>query len=104
MRARESTVSIKLAIPFSTCSLLFGPGFTLGIAIMSRRSCRVLGIRLYLKIPNRTWIQSVPPAVAGGCMRSLWGLEPTAYPPATAGGTDWIQGDGPHWRQRLVIC
>jgi len=43
-----------------------------------------------LKSQTRAWIQSVPPAVAGGCA-AFWVFEPTAYPPATAGGTDCIQ-------------
>src|ERR1044072_3623777 len=51
MRAPVSTFSMKFAIPFSTDSPLFARiGFTLGIAIMSRRSCSVPGIRPCLRV------------------------------------------------------
>jgi len=42
---------------------------------------------------NLSWIPSVPPAVAGGCMRSDLSKSnaSTSYPPATAGGTDSVQ-------------
>src|SRR5262245_50453669 len=38
-----------------------------------------------------TWTQSVPPAVAGGCVASWSQSMSTTYPPATAGGADCLQ-------------
>ena len=40
---------------------------------------------------ERTWTQSVPPAVAGGCAAGNQLQELRMHPPATAGGTDCVQ-------------
>ena len=41
------------------------------------------------------WVQSVPPAVAGGYVVEMLELAMLGmHPPATAGGTDCIQADG----------
>ena len=52
-------------------------------------------ISFAVKVRNHCWIQSVPPAVAGGstvgiqnCLKDRMLI---VYPPATAGGTDCIQ-------------
>jgi hypothetical protein len=48
--SRADYRSIKAAIAASTGFPLFGRiGFTLGIAIMSRKSCRVFGIQSILR-------------------------------------------------------
>src|SRR6185503_2071204 len=40
---------------------------------------------------DRTWTQSVPPAVAGGYVVDTVGQRLRMHPPATAGGTDCAQ-------------
>jgi hypothetical protein len=61
----------------------------LAAPVVARRCVLESDLRLCLRVQIRTWTQSVPSAVADGCVAI--GRLSAAHPPATAGGTDLLQ-------------